>query len=393
VIKSGKVSTRYAKAVSLIVALHVASLLKAQEFACEIDPKFVLDCFSLTHENEAILIPVRVNNSMHPFLLDTGSSISIYDNSLIPLSKAPIRSIDVVTPSGPERVPLCMPPDTRIGTFAKNPFTVVARADLSKVEHQLGFKVRGVLGMDFARGRIIHYDPDKKIICFLTSTPLTSSSSMPLYFPKGQSAIPRMKLKLPNSEVPQMFVIDTGLTSIDDGTLDEAAFSACSMSGHLGGTIQTSYVTMSGTSETSAGRLREFHLGPFAHKGLTFGKSNANSLGMSYRSRFVCTFDFKNETVQLSKSSAYSTPSYMPSSGMSLGRSNEKIVITGIRKGSASEKAGFELADEVVQIEGQQALEHSLRSIRIMLAGDRHAQVIVRRNGVERCLLLKSVRK
>ncbi len=120
--------------------------------AQQIPEELVLERFSVAKGGDALLVPVLINGRKHNFLLDTGASRTVCDNSL-QIGK-PRGEAEAVTPTGKVMVKLFDLSDATVGRLPFSSPDPVAALNLKPFQEVFDHRIDGMLGLDFLQGHI-----------------------------------------------------------------------------------------------------------------------------------------------------------------------------------------------------------------------------------------------
>ena len=102
-----------------------------------IDPFLIVEQFNLPQDGNDLTLPVTVFGRTRPFVLDTGSSWMLFDNSLRRHLGEPTQTITGSTPSGKVSLELFEPPRARLGVIDLNADSLVACQDSEAPQSKL----------------------------------------------------------------------------------------------------------------------------------------------------------------------------------------------------------------------------------------------------------------
>jgi hypothetical protein len=248
-----------------------------------------------------ISVPVTFHGRDYAFIIDTGSSLTVYDSFFKPHLGELVDTNTANMGAGKASLPLYHAPKARVGHLSLQSVTPVGCTDLSVVREAVrqvsGQEIYGIIGMDFLRNHVLRIDFEKKTLCFSspgsgTGEDLGQRFDIDLH----SEGVPTILAKLSKDiEVP--FLLDTGDASTGD--LEAELFERLRAEGAVEITGSARCATGSGYRETWEGRLNRLALGPYRHDGLRLYKSHWNGLGLGYLARYSVTFDFPNSAVYL----------------------------------------------------------------------------------------------
>jgi hypothetical protein len=139
----------------------------------------VLDEFRFDPEEGPIIVPVTIKGKSYPFMLDTGCSISLFDESLRPLLGPTLGEASGKTPDGPTPIIIVGAPAAYVGRqpFPQGGFVAV-HGVFRKVREDHGVKVWGALGMDFLARHVVRIDFDRGRVALLRSAEATAGHQL-----------------------------------------------------------------------------------------------------------------------------------------------------------------------------------------------------------------------
>lgn len=249
-----------------------------------------------------LIVPVEIEDRRYPFVIDTGSSLTLYDRSLKSLLGEPVESLPARTGSGRTTVDIHSAPEARLGPLPLDTGGRVGCMDLRPVRDAIydatGRDIAGIIGMDFLRRQILRIECARGQVELLdaASEPRPEwGTALPIeYWGKG---VPAVAAILPDGQSAS-FLLDTGDASIGD--LQEELFDRLAEQGALARAGEVVCATGSGFRTAPEGVLDRFGLGPFQDERLRFYRSHWNGLGIGYLARYTVTFDFPRDRVYFS---------------------------------------------------------------------------------------------
>ncbi|HEY2253701.1 MAG TPA: retropepsin-like aspartic protease, partial [Planctomycetaceae bacterium] len=253
----------------------------------------VLDEFSIT--NDALVLPVTLNEKTYSFMVDTGASYSIFDTTLLDQLGRPVRQQRMVTAGRPITVSEYRMPALRLGRVQPPPDTRAFCSNLLEPRQAFDGPLDGIIGMDFLLPHIVQLDFDADKIRFLNSLPPEPGDSFSIGIGREQQRnIPYFNLKL--MEDDSAFVIDTGFNG--SLSVNERSFDDLDNAGRIGNRSMFRLSTAGGTHNQLSGRLDSLSIGRFAHRDLIVDRhARQNHVGIAYLKRFLVTFDFPQKVM------------------------------------------------------------------------------------------------
>lgn len=305
-----------------------------------IAPPEVLAEFEIQDGMNQIILPVKFQGEEYQFVLDTGSTYTVFDNSFKDkLGKRFLWPKKATAAHGKKiKVEFFHAPHAYIGPLNLKDSFLIGVCNLDQLIAGENRKIQGIIGMEFLKKHIVQIDFDNGKVTFFRGKKDTDIFSFLRQkenkHPEWGEPIP-LKTKLFCSlryirgklldNTSSDFMIDSGWSSPD--SLKSGLFEKV----HSNLTSGTKHVSMSTTAVKSLnfGKLKvieRFSVGPFEYKNNFFQKSNESILGLSFLSRHLVTFDFPNHKMYLKKGENFNKP---PSINISLYQLNLKIRKSG----------------------------------------------------------------
>lgn len=302
---------------------------------------------------EPVTLPVRVAGEIRWFMLDSGSSLHIFDVSLrqhlgAPLGIAPGQASGT---SGIQLEKFGTPP-MRVGRIQLPPdpkdFSITF--DFTMVRKALELDVRGVLGTPFFRGRLIELNFDQGVVRVAKRDDVDTIQGTPLNLRLDSFGVPWVDgLRVANRV--ESFEVDTG--SNGQLVLHKWLFEA------LAGEDQLEIDSKGNRQETVAGRqisrlgwLSEFSCAGYSHRDLLVAEGISNSLGLGYLSRFVVTIDLSGNRIYLQAGSHVDRQDRIDRSGMEVANVGGELEVREVEDGGPAYAAGIHVGDKVLAIDG-----------------------------------------
>jgi hypothetical protein len=331
----------------------------------------ILERFEVPRGGDGLLLPVTLRGKKYLFLLDTGSTLNVYDRSL-PLG-APVDTGTVSGLAGDVNVRLYEAPDARVGKFRLRSAARVVGFDFAKVREVSGHPIYGVVGMEFLHQHVVRVDCDRSEVLFLKSA--GPGCGEPVRLAADPLRMPVVTVDL-GTWGPRPFLVDTGAVH-GTGDLGADLFESLLREKRMTVVSRSFRETLSGTAPQRLGRLPSLRLGSYTLTDRVFGESRGSLLGMGFLARFVATFDFPHGTLYLKKGKGFDRPDRWNTSGLHLVRRGGKVVVHSVNKGSVAAAAGVRSGDVVVRAGDLDADHVSLfRLVGAYLTADGEAKVV-----------------
>lgn len=320
--------------------------------------------YAVGKSGRPMLLPIVLQDREILCVLDTGASCTGFDISLRDLLGPPRGRSILQTAAGQVRVQTYGWPDVTLGGRPLTLDTSVACVDLAPIRRTANTEILGVIGMDVLRHCRFLIDFDDGLVRFFDVPPKDEQKlgvKIPIQF--RADGIPLVSVSIQGAD-SEDFVIDTGADSM---SLQDETFDALVDQDliQLKGSYGTS--TVGGNVRSNRGLLDGLTLGPFTHKGICVSRIHENALGLRFLARFRVILDFPEQALYLRKGLNYDKPEPAATSGLMLQWENGAILVSSVRKGGPSEKAGVRAGDVLVKINLQPAATLDPFDVRQML--------------------------
>lgn len=329
----------------------------------------ILAEFKIAKGEDPILLPVKFKEKEYLFLLDTGSSHTVFDTSfkhelgdVKGIKRGPTHGSSIVAE-------FFDAPEAFLGPLSLQDCGEVACLDLKMLTLVEGSKVSGVIGMNFLNKYAVQIDFDKGVLSFFQPLQKRHShwgNELPIgYHPLG---LPQITGNVLDS-IKVDFVVDTGANT---GSLDRKIFEQILSNKELK-TSETLFATASGVIRKREARIGNLSIVEFEYEDLIFGEGNWSHLGLSFLSRHIVTFDFPNSRIYLEKGKGFKKIDETDMSGLHLLRISNKTVVYSVDEGSPAQKAGIRAKDTILKVGNKNANTYDMWDLRrLLMSGDGH---------------------
>lgn len=351
----------------------------------------VIEQFDIANDGSTVLVPVTVAGTKRLFAVDTGTSYVLYDN----LFRDSLRSSAQVgignTLSGRIQVPLFQAPAAFLGHLdLRGPVPANAASvgciDLGGMRGATGEDVRGIIGCPFLRKYVVRLDVERGKLSFLRQIGADPGVRVPMECVEGVPAI----LASVEGIGHTLFMLDTGYVGASGG-LDIATVKKIEALHLLTELPGCDAVDVGGDEPRTRrlNRIRSITVGGFTHHGIVFAEEAGGqpicTLGLAYLSRYIVTFDFPGGALYLKPAKKFSVPDNTDLSGgervgISIGRAGAAVVAADVFPESPAKKAGVEVGDLLLSVDGKDIRRSRLFSIeKMFLSCSARAQLTVQR--------------
>jgi hypothetical protein len=341
-------------------------------------PKNVIEEFEVAKYGDVLVVPITIQQRKYSFVLDTGSTVSVFDNSLRGMVGEKLRKQTGSSLTGDVTFSVHKSPKASLGQLNSREGATAALTDLSWIAPLTGYDVKGFLGMDFLANHVVQINFDQGKLSFLRTPGNDPGIALPLII--EEDLVPMVDLNIPNWGT-ERFILDTGAVSAS-GSIRKDLFVRLVRNGRLQIIGGADGIGLAGKVEYPIGRLDQIQLGEFKQADLIFGIAPYNVLGLQYLSRYEITFDFPKRKMYLKKGQLFSARDELDKSGMDLRRKEGKIIVEEVAEGSPAAEAGIRPKDRIMKIGDKSTDESSLNDIHRLLSSEaKEISVQLRRHG------------
>ncbi|MHC4624737.1 MAG: aspartyl protease family protein [Planctomycetota bacterium] len=324
----------------------------------------VLAQFEIPKDAELILVPVTFGQEQYTFMLDTGTTVTCFDNSLRHALGEVKRTGKAMTAAGPMAIETFAAPEAFLGPLNLKDSGEVACTDHSILSLIDGEEIRGVIGMNFLKDYVVRIDFDECTLSFLHSLP-DQDAEWPEPFEIRYDSLgsPHIVARLDdNTEVD--FLIDTGVNAT--GFLASEVFEELVANSEVK-TSETLAATPVGVMRNTDARIEKVSVGVFEYRNLIFGRGPLSALGLTFWGRHAVTFDFPNSKVYVTKGKAYDRIDEVDMSGLHLLRICGETVVHSVDQNSPAQEAGITAGDVILNVNNKDADEYDMWQLRRLL--------------------------
>jgi predicted aspartyl protease len=378
----------------LCVLLAFGFHAKAQNpFGFELDNGSKTVEIPFRKESNLIIIPIKVNgNGPFDLIFDTGSESGlILDKSIIPdynLDSA--RRIPVYAKEGQKLTEFLVANKLSVtldGVKGTNQTMLVLDEDIMDIHNVIGSNIYGVIGSELFNRFVVEIDYMNQIIKLQDPKSFKKPRNYKAVKLEVNNFRPYVTVKLGQKgtkKINAKLLVDSGASSAL--FLDEANNENIPL---LKRTIDISLGTgIAGVVEGKIGKVHKLKIGGYRFSNITtsypnewsisskneaiLDKSNIRhgTLGADLLSRFDVIFDYSKNTMYLKKNEGFSNEFFFNTVGlnvMAMGLELNNYVVSDIIKDSQAHKAGIQVGDEIISLNGKLAFFYSLTDINNML--------------------------
>ncbi len=337
--------------------------------------------------NNMIVVPVLLNNQIPlKFILDTGVRTTVLTQKTYSdiLGLTYSKEISISGPGGEKLVEAFVTDDVTLdlpGVHGKGHSMLVLDKDYLQLRNYLGAEVHGILGYELFSRFIVQMDYERKRIILLSPERFKKKRRYQTLKIKVEDTKPFVLTKIEMTEdnsLDAKLLIDTGashgliLDPESDDQIDIPKKNLQSVIGRgLGGVI---------TGRIA--RIEALKLGKYEIEGIIANFPDPNSytdtlftkksihrngaIGGEILSRFSVIFNFSEEEIYLKKNSSYRNRFNYDMSGITVKAKGARLrtfEITDLRKGSPGEKAGLQVGDLIIAVNGTMVFNLNLNQV------------------------------
>ncbi|MCB0501842.1 MAG: aspartyl protease family protein [Bacteroidetes bacterium] len=328
--------------------------------------------------NNLILLPVSLNLSdTLYFILDTGAeNIILFSSEFedIPIDTTNLRKVKVGGIGEGDAIEAYVSPGNHIsvGDVEGNNLNLIyIKDDLLKFSDLLGHPVHGILGISIFKSFIVEINYFTKKVTFIRQDvfkPKRRYSHIDLEM-RGNKPYIELHLEMhPRINLVSYLLVDLGeskplslyLDSHESIFIPEPSYYT-NLGKGLTGLVNGRVARISGLTIDRYELKNILTAFPDVEdiKHTAHIEERNGSLGAGIIKRFVSIFDINNETLYLKRNGILRQPFMYDKTGLILvseGENFDQIIVTGVIKGSAGDKAGLKVNDRIIGI-GDESIE------------------------------------
>lgn len=331
----------------------------------------------LLENMDAILLPVTIEGKNYSFQFDTGSTFTVFDNSLEHLLGKPLQiEQKTETPNNALALSFFKAIDVMLGKLNLKTRTPFMTADLKFASKVLGLEFQGIIGMSFIHKYIWELDFDENIIRTLSSDSKIISDKYDTTInihptPRG---VPVIMTELIENNIP--FLIDTGETG--SGRLTNDMIELLIEKRYVSGVASDTMVSAYGIYLSRRVRMNHFKVGSLEYSNLLMGESQQNAIGLRLLKRHHSILDFPNKRLYLRKGLYSFIFDHEDKSGIKIINDNGQIVIGLIDKRGPAAVVGLKKGDVIKSINKMPVDGNDLLRIRNTLKGKNGEKILIK---------------
>lgn len=304
--------------------------------------------FNFDPNEHHLIIPVVINNKQYDFIVDTGSSIIVFGESL----KSELGKYSCekeITNFYREHVPISVyetPKQLKVG-----PYSIKGEIAYHESSEKLDFSpCDGILGLNFLKNYIVKIDFDDSTITIYKNHDINDIKvGLPIDITYDSCGLPTLNLKV--NGVETQLACDSGYNNY--AVLSEEVFEKVA---------DQEGISIFNIEEHPLSKFREITIVPaisgtlqlnsFDYENIHFWKGKISLLGMDFMELHKCViFDFPNGKIYLSPKIKTVNDININGLGIILGYQNNVLAVKSIETDSNAYQAGLRENDIILKIE------------------------------------------
>lgn len=305
-----------------------------------------------------LMLPVSFADRRILAVLDTGSSVTVFDAALRPLLGTPSGFRRTITPNGERRIERFPAPELGIGRLRVGAGqNTVACSDLRTLREFCGKDIRLVIGMDVLKGRVVRIDRLSGKLSFLRQPPLEAAGAIPVKYFGGTPWV----VGTVGTADSSWFQVDTGCCGdYCLGSLSKELFDNLRSRRSLVLLPGGGAATLSGTTAVRLGQLTlPLFISNYTCRSAIFAEESYCSLGLAFIYRYTVTLDFVNDRVYLDVAT-----DPFSAFGLQTAWRHQELVVSSVVKGGRAERLGILEGDVITSLNGIAASEAEEQRLR-----------------------------
>ncbi len=375
----------------ILLFILISSICRAQTLGFSLPEGKSKVQFPIEIYNNLVVVPIILNHQLPlKFILDTGVRTSILtEKAYSDILNLPYSRKLVISGPGEERlvvayvtnnVSLDMP-----GVQGRGHAMLVLEEDYLELRNYLGTDVQGILGYELFSRFIIQVDYERKLLTLMLPHRFKEKKKFTWIPAQIQDTKPYITANLQlndTTSISARLLVDSGAS--------HGLFLEASSSNKI--TIPARHVSsiigrgLGGEITGQIGKIKSINLGNFQIPDVitnfpdpetyldtlktSLSVFRNGSLGGEILSRFTVIYNFPGEKIYLKKNASFKKKFYFSLSGLTIrakGSRLKNFEITSLRENSEAYKAGVQVGDRIISINGILASDLNLNVVNAFL--------------------------
>ncbi len=331
----------------------------------------ILAEFAIPDIENGILLPVTFQGEKYQFVLDTGTTHIIFDDSFKDtLGKRFLWPKTMELANG-KKIKIELfdnAPVANLGPLKLKCSAFIGVVDLDIIPgyDEMERKFQGLIGMDFLQKYIVQIDFDNNKVTFFRG-----KKDMDLFaflkpkenvHPEWGEPIPLKRKLLCKlryvkgtfaQDISDEFVIDSGLIGPDE--LKSSLFNKVPYKLTFGSKSEDDQTTAASSSKIDSKMVDKFSVGPFEYENRIFEADRKSTVGLWFLACHKVTFDFPNNVMYLKKGKTFDKPYMLDFSdkkiGLTINLSGKSIWVSKVDPNGPAYKKGIRQNDIISKIQ------------------------------------------
>lgn len=353
----------FTRTLVVLLAIHVFQGTASKEGFLQANDESaaVLAEFRVAKHGDVLLVPVSLGEETVNFMVSTNTYFTVVDSRLELLWTECQRDAAASRREGND-VPLANVGELDIPVSHRVQFH-----DLAFLETVTGYKIGGVLGIDFLYPYVMAVDFDEGILRFLDRVPDNAGAPRTFHL-RAHDPLPLIEVNVPGLGLTP-FSVNIG--SILRMGLEPNAFRTLRRH-HQAAVVSEAQVTneLGQVRRMQITILPELRIAGDTMAEVAVAETPTNVIGLDFLSRFRVTFDFANAQLYLAPGRLYRSSPEWNRNGLRCLQRNGEVVADLVDQGSPAAMAGLESGDVILEVNGVSTKDMTLWQMRKLFHRD-----------------------
>jgi hypothetical protein len=338
-----------------------------------------------------IRIPVEIFGLKHQFVLDTGCTNTVFDESFRDRLGPVVKRAKVSTPTATRDHDFFAAPEIVIGSLVQDKYRSekpIGIGELASLRTATGRNEMGLLGMDYLASRVIRIQFERGLVQIDTTAKMQSGDSEKIFMRNRQAYI---LIGIPNEGFPS-FTIDTGNSG--SFSLERKLFERLVQIGRIVLQRDGTAAEVGGIRVARRGILDRIEFGGRQFCNVRVNEHLRNMVGLRFLEKYDIEFDFPNQIAYFRPNGQIELLEYKNRAEFGVRRVMGRTLIADIDPTGVTANEGLCDDDEILSINGNSAEHLTVVQIHKMICNRDAAtmKITYRRDGViqDACITLSN---